>query len=622
MVHLVPSLEPGTEIGKCRIVRLLGRGGMGEVYLAKDLILGRQVALKIVRSDVATKQSTERFVHEARMAAQLDHPNVVTVFHAGVDGGVFFSVMQYIEGQNLSEVSLNGPQPWQLAASVIYLATQGLIAVHAKGLIHRDIKPSNIMLSTDRRVVLMDFGLVRSAAHSDLTESGQVMGTPPFMSPEQCRGEDLDRRTDIYSLGATLYAMLAGRPPFLGEHLAVIHQVASDSAPAPLQNLNSSVPAELYDCVGTAMSRRLPARFQSAREMSRSLLSTLRKYSVDIDSYVGDASRMSMPTRPIGSKPIVNRNVPQLPKQDQPNRPIVAVPVSRRLGSDGRNRPLALAIGFASIVALTVLTAGWMLWLRGYAPQRPPNLVRQRPDTTGMVLIPQGTVQVGANLKTIEDHWKKYVQDQQNIDRLMRQSREQPNLRTDVAPFWIDQYEVTNAQYKEFVDATGRDAPSHWIGSSPPAGKQDHPVVNVTYSDAEAYTKWAGKNLPTQEQWLRAFRGDSDQLFPWGDDYDGSRANVLDNREFPKLDTSSIKASPNDLSRFGVYNMVGNVAELIRGSFEYKGQVFRVSKVAGCNAYGFELGAASMQWRYGDHDCHKGLGFRCVIEITSSTPLD
>jgi serine/threonine protein kinase len=170
--QVAPSLLPGQQIGGCRIDRMIGSGGMGEVYLADHLRLQRRVAVKTLRSDALSKERIARFVKEARTCARIDHPNVVTIHDVDQQAGLHFIVMQYVEGKDLDQLlkEQGGPLPWKSALRLIRLAAKGLHAVHQRGLVHRDIKPSNIMLSRDSRVLLMDFGLAREESHSDLTQ--------------------------------------------------------------------------------------------------------------------------------------------------------------------------------------------------------------------------------------------------------------------------------------------------------------------------------------------------------------------------------------------------------------------------------------------------------------------
>jgi serine/threonine-protein kinase len=211
-------LVAGQLIGGCRIVQPLGRGGMGEVYLAEHLALQKPVAVKILPPDRGARDHVARFLKEARMCSRIEHPNVVTIYDVGEQDGLHYIIMQYVQGKTLAELvqAQGGPLPWRSALRLVQLAAKGLQAVHDHGLIHRDVKPSNIMLSADSRVLLMDFGLVREEIDPNTTDPSLIAGTPAYMSPEQCEGRPLDRRSDVFSLGSTLYCLLTGHSPFQG----------------------------------------------------------------------------------------------------------------------------------------------------------------------------------------------------------------------------------------------------------------------------------------------------------------------------------------------------------------------------------------------------------------------
>jgi hypothetical protein len=252
----------GAALGKYLILRRLGRGGMGVVYEAKDHVLQRAVAVKVLRDAIAAQpEAVRKFLREARAAARLNHPHVVPVYEAGEEKGFCFLVMELMEGGSAHDrIRKWGPFGWQEATRVLADACRGLMAVHAAGLIHRDIKPSNIMRTRDGLVKLADFGLALTAPGpaDSTTPDGQVVGTPLYMSPEQCRGEKIDLRSDIYALGATYYTLLTGRPPFEADSAMEI-MVGHCSKPVPdPRELNPQVPDACADLVHRAMAK-LPA---------------------------------------------------------------------------------------------------------------------------------------------------------------------------------------------------------------------------------------------------------------------------------------------------------------------------------------------------------------------------
>lgn len=266
LLPLPSLLDPGQTVGGCRILRFVGRGGMGEVYLAEHLALRRPVALKVLDTHESDRQSVDRFLQEARICCRIEHSNVVNIYNVGFDAGLHFIIMQYIDGLNLNDLvrDLGGPLSWQAAIRVTRQAARGLAAVHAHHLVHRDVKPANIMLARDSRVVLMDFGLVRDLR---VPQPRQIVGTPAFMSPEQCRGRGVDRRSDIFSLGATLYFLLTATSPFEGTVKAAFERASREKRPADLGAVNPALPRELGQIVARAMDPSPSRRFSCIPDM-------------------------------------------------------------------------------------------------------------------------------------------------------------------------------------------------------------------------------------------------------------------------------------------------------------------------------------------------------------------
>jgi tetratricopeptide (TPR) repeat protein/predicted Ser/Thr protein kinase len=262
------ALPTGTTVSHYRIIEKIGEGGMGIVYKAEDSKLGRLVALKfLAREIVGNKEARARLVHEARTAAVLDHPNICTIHETGELEDQMFIVMAYVEGQTLRAMIRSGPLDTEQVVGVARQIAEGLRAAHDKGIVHRDIKPSNIMVTPDGRAKIMDFGLARSAEQADLTKTGMIMGTASYMSPEQARGERVDHRTDIWSLGAVLHEALTGERPFKGASTeAVIYSILHDE-PRPLANLRKDVPEELGIIVSNALEKAPEERYQSTEEL-------------------------------------------------------------------------------------------------------------------------------------------------------------------------------------------------------------------------------------------------------------------------------------------------------------------------------------------------------------------
>jgi tetratricopeptide (TPR) repeat protein len=259
----------GRTVSHYRILSALGSGGMGTVYRAEDLTLGRHVALKFLPPHLsADPDARRRFVHEAKAAAFLDHSGICTVHEVGEADGQSFIAMALLEGQTLKERIAAGPLPLPEALEVAAQVAEALHEAHGKGVVHRDVKPANIMLTPKGQAKVMDFGLAQVAGASQLTRSGSTLGTAAYMSPEQARSEGVDRRTDIWSLGVVLYEMVSGRRPFPGEHEAALLYGIQQGEPEPLTGLRTGVPVELERIVGKCLAKGAGRRYQHADELA------------------------------------------------------------------------------------------------------------------------------------------------------------------------------------------------------------------------------------------------------------------------------------------------------------------------------------------------------------------
>jgi uncharacterized RDD family membrane protein YckC len=264
----------GTRLQHFALVRLLGRGGMGAVYYGTDVSLDRPVAIKVLALDIAhDPEIVERFEREARAQARLRHPNVAQIYFIGEDRGFHFFVMEYLEGPGLDSVLAKGePLPWPLALDHTLAAARGLRAALAQGFVHRDVKPSNLMLDNEAGIKILDFGLVKSL-HGDaqLTRDGAIIGSPLYMSPEQGRGQVADHRSDIYSLGCTLYHMLCGRPPFAAPSPVGVMSMHVTDRPTPVRDLNPQVPLVVARFVERMLAKDPNERPQDYDEVTSAL---------------------------------------------------------------------------------------------------------------------------------------------------------------------------------------------------------------------------------------------------------------------------------------------------------------------------------------------------------------
>ncbi len=271
-------LEHGAVVAGYRIERLLGRGGMGHVYLTTQLSLDRRVALKLIAPDLADDGGfRERFVNESRLAASIDHPHVIPVYEADERDGVLFLAMRYVDGPNLKElVGTHGRLEPARAVRIVAQVADALQAAHDRGLVHRDVKPANVLVAGGEgreHAYLTDFGLTkRSASESGLTQTGQWVGTLDYVAPEQLRGEAIDGRADVYALGCVLYEALTGRPPFPRDNdIAKLWAHISDPVPSP-RALFPDIPQAIEDVVTRAMDKAPDHRFASAGELGEAAI--------------------------------------------------------------------------------------------------------------------------------------------------------------------------------------------------------------------------------------------------------------------------------------------------------------------------------------------------------------
>lgn len=256
--------------GRYELIDVIGRGGMGTVYRAVDPVLGRSVAVKLLAGSAAdhVPTSVARFEREARAAAALSHPAIVSVYDAGADDGTWFIVMELITGRSLEAIlRADGPFDPARAVGIAAMVADALTAAHAAGIVHRDIKPANIMVAIDGAVKVLDFGIARAVDGTTLTQHATVLGTAAYISPEQALGEPADERSDIYALGCVLYAMLAGGPPFTGDSVAAILNQQANVAPRRLRSSHRSVGVELEALVLHMLAKSPGDRPQTATEV-------------------------------------------------------------------------------------------------------------------------------------------------------------------------------------------------------------------------------------------------------------------------------------------------------------------------------------------------------------------
>lgn len=532
---------------KYQILCRIGGGGMAQVYLARHRFHGGLFAIKVLAEHLADDPSiVSRFEHEARMAASLaNHPNIVPIFDIGEGNGLHYLVMQFIPGEDLASfLRREGPIPLPAAANVIAQATEALSCAEARHIVHRDLKPANMLLDETGRVKLLDFGIARIADTSNgLTRPGESLGTPYYMSPEQVRGESCDIRSDLYALGVVFFELLSGHKPFENESAPAV-QIAHLTVPPPsLLDYDRSLPEPCDAIVQKLLAKQPADRYQNTGE----LIEVLTRYGAntgpgtlrpsihpDMQEAIRRAQELPLDRQPT---PVPTSSPsPSVARIDAAVTPTAtvstAVPsapaasVETVTGPKSTSRPWFLIGGIA--VLLVALAGGALVWLRHPKPVPAPSNITTLPpvysDTHGrMVLVPAGTFVFGS----AADH----------------------SARNMTLPaFYIDETEVSNAEYRRFCEATGHAPPQ----TEDYASHREYPVSGVSFADASAYADWAGKRLPTEEEWVKAARGTDNRMYPWGDTpWSGDVPTSLE-----PVDSNPLRRSP-----YGAYNMAGNVWE-------------------------------------------------------------
>src|SRR5688572_8707040 len=276
-------LTPATRLGPYEILEPLGAGGMGEVYRARDPRLKRDIAIKLLPADVAASpRRLARLEREATTVAGLNHPNIVVLHSIEEDAGTRFLTMELVEGQSLATLVAPGGLPLAQLLDLAIPLADALVAAHEKGIVHRDLKPANVMVTRDGRVKVLDFGLAKlTQAEPDLetthamaepiSTAGEMVGTAPYMAPEQIRGAAVDARTDLYSFGVLLFELAAGTRPFAGSTLADLSSAILRDRPPSLTRLRSDLPADLERIIGRCLEKEPYERFQTALDLVHEL---------------------------------------------------------------------------------------------------------------------------------------------------------------------------------------------------------------------------------------------------------------------------------------------------------------------------------------------------------------
>jgi formylglycine-generating enzyme required for sulfatase activity/tRNA A-37 threonylcarbamoyl transferase component Bud32 len=555
--------------GRYEIEGRLAQGGMSTVYKATDPNLRRSVAIKLIHPHLSRDpEFVQRFEQEAAVVAQLRHPNIVQVYDFAHQDDVYYMVLEYVSGETLQARlkalnSVNRRLPLATSAQLIATLCDAVDFAHQHGMIHRDLKPANIMINRQGQPILMDFGVAKMMGETRFTSTGTVIGTALYMSPEQARGERPDERADIYSLGVTLFEMITGQPPFEGDSAVVILMKHVNEPVPDIRRLNGDVPEELIAVVEKALAKDPNQRFQTAAEMGAALRAIDLNHHARVSSGISRSAAVVSPPRTTSASGV---------------RPAPA-----RQGRDW----FAWLLGAATLLILMLIVGGVLMFV-AWRFARPLILAQEMnlPAADGMTHINGGIYLVGLDASDGEYSVPHQVQ---------------------LGDFWIDQYEVMNLQYAEFVAKTGHQPPAGWPSGKMPPDQESYPVIGVSWDLAAAYCQWAHKRLPSEAEWEVTARGPQGLLYPWGND---EHAVAL-----PRDGTYPVGSIPSNHSPFGVFDMAGNVWEWVGDTYSPVPEGERVLRGGG---YGF---LKDMAYRlHGDPHVPTMIasaGFRCAADQVS-----
>jgi serine/threonine protein kinase/dienelactone hydrolase len=623
----------GETISHYRIIEKLGEGGMGIVFKAQDLTLDRLVALKFLPQDlIRDPEAKERFVHEAQAASALDHANICTVHEIGQHDGQTFIVMGYYEGETLKRKIEHGALPLVDAVNLICQVAEGLAKAHEAGIVHRDIKPANIIVTKDGVAKILDFGLAKVSGRTLHTKSGTTLGTVAYMSPEQARGEEIDARSDVWSLGVTMYELLAGKRPFeSGYEQALVYLILNEQ-PEPLQKHVPDIAPEVLAIVNRALEKRPDARYSSAGEMLADLKAyqeMLRGEAFSMKTVLRWARtpKIAIPTVAVivgitllsvwffnhqsrirwartEALPRIEKMIAESDLMRDLSTPYhAALEVEKIIPEDSR---LAEAFSKCSMkINVTTDPPGAKVFRREYkAPESEWKLLGLSPlekvrlpmeafawkiEKAGYDTLLAASSTFGFDsVGTPTPYDFACVLD--SSGSIPPGMAHLPATNTDIGmleDFYIDKCEVTNKQYKEFVDAggyktkkywkfkfvhtgkeltweqamalfvdeTGRHGPSNWLGGDYPSGQSAWPVSGISWYEAAAYAEFAGKSLPTDMHW-RVAQG---EYTPFGR-FQNIFSDQVYLSNFNTTGRVPVGTLPNTTS-YGVFDMAGNVRE-------------------------------------------------------------
>jgi serine/threonine protein kinase len=511
-----PALTPGQLVGRYQIVKPLGKGGMGEVYLANDPKLDRQVALKLLPAIYTdSKERLRRFVQEAKAASSLNHPNIITIHEIGEADGAHFIATELIHGLTLKQHIAQGPMKLSDVLDIAIQTANALQSAHAAGIVHRDIKPENIMVRPDGYVKVLDFGLAKltekagqsrsAASNIDTmvkahTNPGTVLGTVKYMSPEQARGQVLDERTDIFSLGIVVYEMAAGHLPFAGETSMDTLVSILEKEPAPLEE---NAPVELQRIVSKALRKDREERYQ-----------TIKDFLIDLKSLKEDLSFQQKldRSRPARSKVEAAPELKATPSQPRQKR----------------SKAVIAVLIFSAIVELAVMAA--VIWRRKSSPPEPAVAT---PVAAPVVpQVPQRTIKYWITVQKYRDG--KPYQD----------------------PFRLSDDINFEKDYRIRLTITSPQAGQLYLLNEGPVGIDQAPAFNVLYPNESVKGLAALKENQEMERWFQfdEQQGTEKLWLVWSE------------KEVPELEAVKGFANPKDRGVIGSPGLRTAVAQFLKNN--------------------------------------------------------
>jgi serine/threonine protein kinase len=584
----------GKQLGQYRIVAPLGEGGMAAVYKAYQQTMDRYVALKILpRHFAADPEFVGRFEQEAKVIARLQHVHILPVHDYGTSEGFTYIVMPFVETGTLDDLLQGEPLPQDQIRKIISQVGEALHHAHSQGLVHRDVKPSNILIDQDGNCLLTDFGITKVVeGTAKFTQTGAIIGTPAYMSPEQIKGETIDGRSDIYSLGIILYQLATGRAPYRAETPpAIFVKHLHDPLPPP-RKFNQELPERVEKVILKALAKDPNDRYSTATE----LVNAIHRAASEVvtDQTVVEPFVPTVPPTLVEDPAIQRQFEPRSTVDREASRKhLEALPAEEVEATQGKSfrwvffggaGALAVVAVFLVIrgvsglggstqdddtTALPKVTSIPTTQVAEVAPSSTsaPTQDLSTPegleggtitingvDSAEMVYIPEGEFTMGSDPSEGYDFCIDFPPASGVECKTSWFEKESPPHDIYLSAFWIHRTEVTIAQYWQCVNAGVCD-PMDQRGRS-----TDHPVSNVTYDQARSYCQWTGLDLPTEAQWEKAARGTTDRPWPWGSDR--PTVSLLNTMETEFDNTVPVGTYPQGASFYGLIDMAGNVWEM------------------------------------------------------------